>query len=300
MKPIERLRKEVTSDLMCLETIKKVWPIWKPEINKHVSRSRAVTPKEIRNLGGQLFDIFKATSSGSRGQNDVSAGGVAWEALVCWYLNLCLLGSNTVVIKSKRKHIPSPISDCITVMYGSSPSNTESDLLAITFPDDPFLSRSFDGSFSALMEELETIVTTKFSDTELTVIQCKTNWNDNAQIPMLWDLIYSSTGFNNTTATVGRNNYVCSKLKYFSYAFATVPTVNPEKIKSSSVCVLRVSNLSGGNYWGLPSKTGVAMNLYEMINKNFKTSLNQYSTGWNAEIGGLIDNLISTDNYFSI
>ena len=23
-------------------------------------------------------------------------------------------------------------------------------------------------------------------------LQCKTNWNDNAQVPMLWDIIYSS------------------------------------------------------------------------------------------------------------
>ena len=26
-------------------------------------------------------------------------------------------------------------------------------------------------------------------------LQCKTNWNDNAQIPMLWDLIYNAQGF---------------------------------------------------------------------------------------------------------
>lgn len=299
MKPIERLRKEVTSDLMCLETIKKVWPIWKPEINKHVSRSRAVTPKEIRNLGGQLFDIFKATSSGSRGQNDVSAGGVAWEALVCWYLNLCLLGSNTVVIKSKRKHIPSPISDCITVMYGSSPSNTESDLLAITFPDDPFLSRSFDGSFSALMEELETIVTTKFSDTELTVIQCKTNWNDNAQIPFLYNLIYELGSARNVS--VGKNSRVTSDYKKFSYAFLTVPTQklsNIQNLSHTNVSVQRVRNLTGGNYWGLKSKSGVAYSLDECVNNNFRNAFDK--GGIREQIKKNIKLLKSDLSYFKL
>ena len=32
-----------------------------------------------------------------------------------------------------------------------------------------------------------------FDSFEIGVIQCKTNWNDNAQIPMLWDMIYSNT-----------------------------------------------------------------------------------------------------------
>ena len=31
-----------------------------------------------------------------------------------------------------------------------------------------------------------------FTSLEIHIIQCKTNWNDNAQIPMLWDMVYSA------------------------------------------------------------------------------------------------------------
>jgi len=299
MNSIEVLRKDVVDELMNLGTMKKVWPIWKPQINLILNSDNPVESQQLRALGNQLYDIFKSSSSGERGQDDVSAGGTAWEALVCWYLNLCLAGSRTVVIKAKKKHIPTPISDSITVMYGSSPSNTESDLLAITFPSEAE-SSPYSGSITELNAKLSSLITNKFAETELTVIQCKTNWNDNAQIPMLWDLIYSSTGFNNSAVSVGKNGFISSGLKKFTYAFATVPTVDPSKIKNTSTCVLRVRNISGGNYWGRASKPAVAMNLFEMINRNFQTSLTSYIGGWNAAIGQIVSDQIDNNNYFKI
>lgn len=299
MSPIEKLRYEVVSEMMALGTLKKVWPIWKPKVQELIGSQEGVTAQSLRELGNSLYDIFISTSSGTRSQNDVSAGGAAWEVLVCWYLNLCLIGSRTVVVKAKKKHIPKPISDSITVMYGSTPSNTESDLLAITFPDDNEFLEPFSGNVTQLKKFFDDKLTEKFADTELTIIQCKTNWNDNAQIPMLWDLIYSSTGFK-AAATVGRNGFVCSGLKEFSYAFVTVPTVKPEKIKAQSTCVMRVSSLSGGNYWGLPSQSGIAMNVFEMLNKNFNASLQRYPRGWNADIGPMISRQISENDYFLI
>lgn len=37
------------------------------------------------------------------------------------------------------------------------------------------------------------------------------------------------------------------------------------------MCVLRVSNLSGGNYWGRPSEVGIANSVKEILNRNLKT-----------------------------
>lgn len=184
-------------------------------------------------------------------------------------------------------------------MYGNTPSSSESDLLAITFPDTPEFSSDFSGNVSQLKKYLDLKITEQFSETKLTVIQCKTNWNDNAQIPMLWDLIYSSTGFN-TAASVGRNGFVCSALKKFSYAFVTVPTVKPEKIKANSVCVTRVRALSGGNYWGLPDRDSIAMNVFGMLNKNFNASLKKYKGGWSAGIGQAITDMIDVNDYFLV
>lgn len=109
---------------------------------------------------------------------------------------------------------------------------------------------------------------------ELAIIQCKTNWNDNAQIPMLWDMIYKAKDFKDLNIKVGSNGFSIDSMKDFSYAFATVPTnrkINKENIyKTSSTSVLRVSKLSGGNYWGYPSESGIAMNLNEFPDKVFK------------------------------
>ncbi|MDK2595714.1 hypothetical protein [Pseudoalteromonas obscura] len=297
MNAIEQLRREVVTDLHKLSTLKKVWPTWLESIQS-VFQNQQPTNKTIRILGNSLYDIFSGTSDGSRSQKEVSGGGAAWEALVCWYLNLCLIGSRTVVIKAKKAHIPESILHSISVNYGNFKSNTESDLLAITFPLGTELNESSYSSKTKLLAALEEVVHSKFHETELTVIQCKTNWNDNAQIPMLWDLIYSSKGFS-SEATVGSHGYSHEQLKKFSYAFVTVPTVKPEGIKNTSTCVKRVQNLSGGNFWGLPSKTGVAMNVVDILDKNFKSALNDYQKGWNFEISEKVKEL-NKCNYFKL
>ena len=297
MNAVEQLRKVVVTELLLLGTMKKVWPIWKPYFQQ-ITNGKPPSAKELQAIGDELYNIFKTTSSG-RGQADVSGGGAAWEALVCWYLNLCLLGSNTVVIKSKKANIPPSISHAISVNYGNFSSNTESDLLAITFPDDLTLSVEFTGKHSELMELLSTVIESRFIETELGVIQCKTNWNDNAQIPMLWDLIYASSGFS-SNATVGSMGFSHTKLKKFTYSFVTVPTVKPEKFKPTSTSVMRVKNLSGGNYWGLPSQTGIASNIFNIIQSNFSTSHSRYPNGWHKDIGNEISAMLKKENYFML
>lgn len=296
MNTIEQLRRRVIDDVMALSTMEKVWPIWQPNIRDIASGSPPDADDLIR-IGNSLSEIFKSSAQAGRSQSDVSAGGTVWEALVCWYLNLCLIGSRTVVVKSKKIFVPDPISSSITVMYGAIPSNTESDLLAITFPKACYDENKNFNSPKLLKEYFNTQLKSKFSESELTVIQCKTNWNDNAQIPMLWDLIYQSTGFK-ANASVGANGYVNSGLKRFSYAFVTVPTVDPLKIKSTSTCVLRVKSLSGGNYWGLPANTGVALNVFDLITKNFQTSLAGYENSWPHDIQHEISRMINEGNYF--
>ena len=297
MNPIENLRSTVIRELHSLDTMKNVWPVWSGTINSIIGSGK-ITSRNVIEIGNNLYEIFKSTATG-RGQSDVSAGGAAWEALVCWYLNLCLIGSRTVVIKSKKANIPGCISDCINVNYGNFTSNTESDLLAITFPDLAELSSEFSGSHKQVMELLTEMVEQNFTDTELGIIQCKTNWNDNAQIPMLWDLIYASNGFS-SNAKVGTNGFSHNKLKKFTYSFVTVPTVKPEKFKPTSTAVMRVKNLSGGNYWGRPSELGIASNLFSIIQNNFANSHGSYQNGWHKDIVTEIQTMISEGNVFKL
>ncbi|OKO99756.1 hypothetical protein [Xenorhabdus eapokensis] len=297
MNAIERLRKAVVSDLMSLGTIQTVWPHWSSTIKK-LCKESSITGTELQNIGNHLFDIFKSTSKG-RGQSEVSGGGVAWEALVCWYLNLCLLGSRTVIIKAKQVNIPTCIRYAISVNYGNFPSNTESDLLAVTFPVNSDLQKTFTGDHKEMMKMINQVVENQFTETELGIIQCKTNWNDNAQIPMLWDLIYASNSFS-SGATVGSNGFSHKRLKKFTYSFVTVPTVKPESFKPTTTAVMRVKYLSGGNYWGLKSKLGIASNLFDIIQKNFATSHREYPNGWHLAVAEEIMKMKLNDNYFKL
>ena len=276
---IEEYRKLCIDNLFNMESFKDVFAIWKSTINSLTSHK---TPQEIFDLGDNLRDIFFTTNTGGRSQGAVSAGGTCWEALICWYLNLCNIGRRTIVIKHAKELIPDCVSDAITVNYGNFPSNTESDLIAITFPDEP----EYDSDYSSLSvidfsgnevplykgtkinlkEIINVLAIRDFSKLEINIIQCKTNWNDNAQIPMLWDMIYSANAFR-TNITIGRNGYSITGVKRFAYSFATLPS-NKNEYKSDSVCVKRVENLSGGNYWGMPTKNSVAASLKELLTRN--------------------------------
>lgn len=295
MKAVEQLRDKVISDLFKTATFNSAWKAWIPRISAILGAD--FKSANILKLGESLSEIFKSTSDG-RDQSQVSGGGAAWEALVCWYLNLCLIGSKTVVVKSKKENIPNCVRESISVIYnGNFKSNTESDLLAITFPDHESLHSEFN-THKILLKKLNEVIELSFKDTELTIIQCKTNWNDNAQIPMLWDLIYSSNGFSQNVH-VGAGPFNPRLLKKFTYAFVTVPT-SRGAFEPTSTPVMRVRNLSGGNYWGKKTKSGVANSVFDIIQRNFQSSFNYYPNGWHLEITDLIKTKIANGNPFAL
>jgi len=113
-----------------------------------------------------------------------------------------------------------------------------------------------------------------FGDFEVNLVKCKTNWDDNAQIPMLWDMIYAKNGFKDHKITIGRDGYSIKDLDTFSYSFATVPLNKKVIYKSDAVAVKRVANLSGGNYWGKSTKQNVAKSVKEIFNSNLQNGFN--------------------------
>lgn len=284
MNIIEYWRKNCIEELFELSSFNSVWPTWQEKIRNRLPVTNA---NNVFNLGDSLYDIFQSTNqrnkketTESEEQSSVSVGGTVWEALVCWYLNLCLIGRNTIVIRHSKSLLPECISDAITVQYNTNISNTESDLIALAFPDSDLLSLDIDalrltgnddksiklrnrsGKYN-LKQVIDAITEQLFETVEIHIIQCKTNWNDNSQIPMLWDMVYSAQRFSRSI-TVGRNGRSINP-NSFTYSFVTVPTVDPNKIKTTSICVKRVENLSGGNYWGRQSVSGVAKNIKEML-----------------------------------
>ncbi|WP_227823424.1 hypothetical protein [Clostridioides sp. ZZV14-6345] len=306
MNIIEYIRKESVNSVFAMGAFRNSWTVWSSLIMDELDMN---DPSTIFNLGDKLSNIFRSTASG-REQSDVSGGGYSWEGLVCWYLNLCLIGTRTVVIKPLKSLIPNPISNAITVTYDNFKSNTESDLIALTFPDDP--------KFVSDLSTLDNLVTnipifkrggsvnyndlidyltdTHFNSINICVIQCKTNWKDNAQIPMLWDMIYSGQSFARGIS-VGVNGYSISPQR-FTYAFVTVPSNAGDKFKPTTTCVQRVRNLSGGNYWGFPTLPYVSKSIKEIITTNFLAGIDGGSV--RDSIRANISNINTVYNYFNI
>lgn len=301
-------RKLSVESLFSTQTLQNCWPIWKTKINEILGEEYNET--NLIDLGDRLSEIFTSTGGEGRGQSEVSAGGTAWESLVCWYINLCTIGSRTVAIR-KMSLVPKPIQDAITVNYGNFACNTESDITVITFPnlveyqsDISHLSVDNNGTLieaikrNKLNTEFSNFLCARdFDSLEIGIIQCKTNWNDNAQIPMLWDMIYSANGFRGRNITIGREGFNIHNANNFSYSFVTVPSNQRANYSSNSVAVKRVTNLSGGNYWGKSSKQHVARSLKEIFTNNFQAG---YVNNIRADIRASLPNLENELSYFKL
>ncbi len=136
-----------------------------------------------------------------------------------------------------------------------------------------------------------------FTTFHLSVIQCKTNWNDTAQVPMLWDIVYNTRAFlPGSQVTVGINNHSLSTLRGFTYCFAAVPTNDLNQYGPTKMAVKRVANLSGGNYWGFATRNGVAFSIKEIFNRNFSSGYGNLR----AELSSRLPLLNSTYSYFNI
>lgn len=266
---VDLMREKAFTHLMGNETFSEPWKKWKPTIDKLIGSPPAID--KVIDLGDHLHDIFKSTGVTGRDQAMLSGGGNAWESLVCWYLNYCLQGSRTVVFKHNRQLVPPAVMSAITVNYGSFASNSESDLIAIVVPPEESYITEYKGRDA--FNDFKALASQDLHKYEIAVIQCKTNWNDNAQIPMLWDLVYASKGFQNLNVNIGNSGYSIKEIKRFTYSFVTVPT-SKGPFNPDSVRVQRVRNLTGGNYWGLPSKNGVANSLKEIFQRNFDSGFN--------------------------
>ena len=112
----ELLRKEAVQNLFSTNTFNNSWAVWKPEIQRILGEN--FDENAVLNLGDYLTQIFRTTGTAGRGQGELSGGGAAWESLICWYINVCTVGSRIVAVK-KMSLVPEPIRDAITVNYGN-------------------------------------------------------------------------------------------------------------------------------------------------------------------------------------
>lgn len=307
---IEELRKQSVEQLFSIDSFNTSWNnTWKSQIGTHLSSP--ITATEILNLGDHLSSVFLSTRAGSarsgaNSQSGASTAGAAWEALVCWYLNICTIGTRIVAFKL-RSMVPTSIKDALTINYGTTVTNSESDLIVLVFPDHTDFTNDINTNSTLklggrligkrVLSLFDLLTSRHFTDFSLGVVQCKTNWNDIAQIPMLWDLVYRASGFiAGSHISLGRNGFQLSNLNRFSYSFVTVPTNPLADYTPHKMQVKRVAQLSGGNYWGNQTKSSVAFSLKEIFTRNFNNGVTNLRTNLSSQL----QSLSTTYAYFNL
>ena len=213
--------------------LEKVKQVLSPELNGD----------KVFALGDHLRDVFIAgkntkkisSSSKDESQKENKEAGEGWERLCIWYLNLCSCGSR-LVFRKWNKSVPYQIRNALTVKYGNFNCNSETDIIGIVFPDKKEFLTEFNSTSDLniygkkypvfnddnLNDEILPMLVEKYiNEIEIGVIQCKSNWNENAQYPMLWDLIYKNYLSLDSNLSVGQNGYTIRDFKKFSYSFVT-------------------------------------------------------------------------------
>jgi hypothetical protein len=266
MEELNNFKIKALSSATGIQSFTNNWEYW---------RTEAITVLEekgnnIFELGNNLSQIFKSTSSAtsdnSRSQSAVAQAGAGFEALLVWYLSLVFWNTNVVPVRWKKALLPEIIQNALTVRTGNHTGTSEADIVAYTVPTH----NSFDVSeIKGINLSIESELKKEENDLSLNVLQAKTTWGEQAQVPMLWDMVYNSQSTNNNVQ-VGIKGVSPQSFNKFSYSFATLPSRDDlSKFKATSVNTKRVTNLTGGNFWGYPSKEGVCQNINEYFMRNF-------------------------------
>ena len=132
---VESLRKLSIQKLFAVPTFSKNWPKWQNEIRVLIGKNYSAD--NILNIADSLRDIVKSTTIKGRGQSALAGVGAAWECLVTWYLNLCLVNTRAVVFKFYKNIIPTSIKDALTVNFSGGNYLSESDLIGFVLPNKP-------------------------------------------------------------------------------------------------------------------------------------------------------------------
>ena len=290
MSKLDEYRIHTLTHVAKLKSMKKPWTVWQPIIRSKLGKSP--NGNSIFQFGNHVSEVFQSNTTPGRDQSDLSIGGTAWECLNVWYLNLLFWGTPIIAVRTNKNSVPECLRNALTVTHSSVQTNTESDVSIFSVPEHKLLK-------SSKIVDLNKHLESRVGSVDLVNLQCKTNWNDNAQVPMLWDLIYNVDKFKLDNVSVGIKGVSPRSLNSFKYAFSTVPTVKLEKVKTNSLCVLRVKNLSGRNYWGHPTKKGIATCVNELPGNHFpeyyKDGVINHLNSALEENSSFIDNFIDLD-----
>jgi hypothetical protein len=221
-------------------------------------------------MGEHLSDAFRLSSTQGRGQSSLSASGSAWHSLLTFYLNVVYAGSDAVAVT--RSTAPRAVHSAMKVSYGGTSVEGDLDVALVVLPG-----AGRRGDVPGATAEKKRLSAKKaywdlfdagFNTAYVCLVACKTNWNDTIQNPMLWNFVYSIRAGGGPLPgglTIGANGFSLDQLTNFTNAFVTVPTNAVDKFKSTGMPVQRARTMTGGYYWGYPSRGGICMNIREFL-----------------------------------
>ena len=265
MNLVEQVRGEVVRHSIRGATFGRDWPLRRRVILEYLGPPDHVEARRIVDLGDGLSEIFTEqtrTLVHERDQSSVSGGGVAWDTLVNVYLNMCFAGTDVVLLRERQ--IPGSVKRSCRVGFRTSAIDAGVDHVALVLPGASSLPAEATGGDS--VGRLAEAVASRFDEVTVIVLTCKTNWNDNVQTPMLWSLLYrlrASGAQPPTDVSIGEPPFTLERMVDFDFAFITVPSNRVDQFHARSMPVLRGETMSGGVFWGRPTKPGVARSLSE-------------------------------------
>ena len=140
-----------------------------------------------------------------------------------------------------------------------------------------------------------------YKEFELFGIQCKTNFADDVERPLLYQILYNLPTQLDIGIKIGVKGTHVSDFKNFKYSFVTIPSQKADRIPNKDTApAIRAQLFSGGCYWAMQSKNGVANSLKEFMNRNFSSVLPQGNTTIINNLDENIANLKTKYKYFKL
>lgn len=220
----------------------------------------------VSQLGSSLNALFA-----KRQKIPTSSMQPLWRDLVLWYLNLCYAGTHAVAV-TKRFVLPC-VRDALSINYDNRSVKSDMDIVVLACPAllDPVPGVLGE---KAMLARADALLGESFGKSAVVNVQAKTHWNDSAQTPMLWNVIYRQARLRQIVENgfgVGRGMWSIANLGDFGYAFVCAPS-NREALnyEPHRVAVLRVRGMTAGAYWGHPTRNGVAASIGEFFIRQFQ------------------------------
>jgi hypothetical protein len=265
--------------------LKGAQALWQGSYAPEIKQLLGPSPQgqDVLRLGEHLSAIFRSGASTPKGGPSAST---AWEMLGVMYMNMVLHGTQFICATNVSANIPESIRRSMDLVVQGGRTNGGGGVVTFSVPESTRWDRT------SHLKAMEQSIGNDPEQVQVAVVEFRTRFSDNAQIPMLWDWLYTlikpediiEQGYR-----VGSRGLSPMSFGNFSYSFVTVPTNTTAPVTADALPAVRLSTLSGGAYWGKPTLDGVAMSCAEFFTTSLKDPFRGISAQEHIEANLLAD-----------